>query len=209
VIEPNVNGKAALEAVLLSAPAPARLADLAEALEAKPEEVSILLAELAAEYDRDGRGFAVQAVAGGYRLVSRPAYAGYVVRYLKPQVLPGLTPAALETLAIVAYRQPVTKVEIEAIRGVRVDKPLNTLLERGVIRELGRKEGIGRPILYGTTSLFLEHFGLGSLADLPGLEEGSAERAAVEAAASAQGEPAESPTDAAPSPDEAGTGRDV
>ncbi|MHB8926341.1 MAG: SMC-Scp complex subunit ScpB [Bacillota bacterium] len=165
------NPKAALEAILLAAPGPARVEGLAEALGLPVEATEALLAQLREDYDGEGRGFAVQAVAGGYRLVTRPEFAEPVNRFLKAPALPGLSVATLETLAIVAYRQPVTRVEIEAIRGVRVDRALTTLLERGMIRELGRKEGIGRPILYGTTPLFLEHFGLAGLVDLPGLEE--------------------------------------
>jgi len=165
------NPKSALEAVLLVAPGPATLQGLAEAIGVGADEAGSLMAELKDEYDREGRGFEIQAVAGGYRLVTRPEFAEAVNRYMKAPPPPTLSMAALETLAVIAYRQPVTRVEVEAIRGVRIDKALSTLVERGLVRELGRREGIGRPILYGTTPLFLEHFGLSSLGDLPALEE--------------------------------------
>ncbi len=192
--EPMANPRAALEALLLAAPAAARVENLAEALGLEAGAVEALLNELAGEYDRTGRGFALQAVAGGYRLVTRPEFAVAVNRFLKGPALPTLTTATLETLSIIAYRQPVTRLDIEAIRGVRVDKALSTLLERGMIRELGRKEGIGRPILYGTTPLFLEHFGLAGLGELPGLEDAAPADGSAEAAA---GQDAEGPGEAA------------
>ncbi|MHB8757834.1 MAG: SMC-Scp complex subunit ScpB [Bacillota bacterium] len=200
--EPTANPRSALEALLLAAPGPARLESLAEALGLEPGAVEALLRALAEEYDQAGRGFALQAVAGGYRLVTRPEFAGSVNRFLKGPALPTLTMATLETLSIVAYRQPVTRVDIEAIRGVRVDKALSTLLERGLLRELGRKEGIGRPILYGTTPLFLEHFGLAGLGALPGLEDmTTAEEAATEAAPA--GEAGEASEEARPTGEQA------
>jgi len=118
------------------------------------------------------RGLQVVKVAGGYRLVTRAEYAHFVER-LHPPARVRLSRAALETLAVIAYRQPMTRPEIEAIRGVNVDGVVETLLSHRLICEKGRKDTVGRPMLYGTTEDFLAHFGLNSLADLPPLPEGA------------------------------------
>ena len=109
-------------------------------------------------------------MAEGYRLSTSPELAPYIKKFFKDQ-RPRLSRASLETLSVVAYRQPATRSEVESIRGVNVEGPLGTLLERGLIRIAGRKDAPGRPILYGTTRLFLEHFGLNTLKDLPLLNE--------------------------------------
>jgi segregation and condensation protein B len=128
------------------------------------------LAELGDEYARDERGFRLQQVAGGYQLRTTRGNAEFVKALLAQRPV-RLTRASLETLAVIAYRQPVTRPEIEAIRGVDVDAVLTTLAERRLVRVLGRKDVVGRPLLYGTTPEFLETFGLKDLASLPTLEE--------------------------------------
>ena len=132
-------------------------------------QTELLLAELDREYQEPRRGIRLCFVAGGYQFMTKAAFAPYLEAFQRPKVSSGLSQAALETLAIVAYRQPVTKVEIEDIRGVRSDSSVNTLLERELIEEKGRQDAPGRPILLGTTQRFLECFGLADLSDLPPL----------------------------------------
>ena len=144
-----------------------------------------LLDDLRRDYDSAARGIQLIEVAGGFQLCTRPDYASFVARLRPEREGGGLSHASLETLAIIAYRQPVTRAEIEAIRGVKVERSLATLTERGLVREIGRKEGPGRPILFGTTREFLVHFGLKDLSGLPGLEEFSSRKPeALETAAS-------------------------
>lgn len=135
-------------------------------------EVETELAALAAEYESGRRSFRLICVAGAWQLVSRPEFAPWIRAMVgvRPRP-PRLSQPALETLAIIAYRQPVTRAEIEEIRGVNVDGVMQTLLQRGLIQEVGRAETLGRPVTYGTTDQFLEYFGLRSLADLPAAEE--------------------------------------
>ncbi len=162
-------GRALLEALLFAAPEPLPPRRLAEIIGLEERAARDLCEDLKREYERQGRGLQVVEVAGGYQFVTRPDLAAYVAKLHPTRGGGNLTQAALETLAVVAYRQPVTRAEVEVIRGVNVDHSLHTLLERGLIREIGRKEGPGRPILYGTTREFLQHFGLKDLEALPGL----------------------------------------
>jgi segregation and condensation protein B len=140
--------------------------------------------QLQQQYDRDERGLQVVEVAGGFRLATRPDYAPWVKRLEKIKPAPKLSRSALETLAIIAYKQPIVRSEIEQIRGVETSGVLRTLLERKLTRMVGRKEVPGRPIMYGTTKFFLEHFGLRDLSELPPLREfkdlGDAEQLFVE-----------------------------
>jgi segregation and condensation protein B len=131
--------------------------------------VEELVAELSRGYE--GRGLQLIKVAGGWKLCTRPQYAPFISRMHEPTRV-RLSRAALETLAIIAYRQPITRPEMEAIRGVNVDGVISTLLNYSLIEEKGRKEAPGRPMLYGTTTDFLSHFGLNSVEDLPALPEG-------------------------------------
>ncbi len=159
----------ALEAILLAAGRPVRIKELLEVFpRVSEEELRAAFEELEAAYQ--GRGIRVREVAGGWRLETVPEVAEYVRAYLRPKPR-RLSPAALETLAFIAYHQPVTRAEIEAARGVDSSGPLKLLLEKGFIRVVGRKEVPGRPLLYGTTDYFLEFFGLKSLRELPPLEE--------------------------------------
>jgi segregation and condensation protein B len=134
-------------------------------------QVAAALEQLKIEYVQQGRAFQLAEKAEGWQLVSDPAYAPWV-RQLFPAAKPArLTPPSLETLAIVAYRQPITRADIEAVRGVAVDGVLQNLMERGLVKIAGRAEVLGRPLLYETTQFFLEHFGLRDLDELPNAEE--------------------------------------
>ena len=167
----ELSRRAIVEALLFVAEDPLPLSRLQEALgDEDPAATDATIRELALALDEPGRGLMVQEVAGGFRLATRPEANPWVQRL--QEVKPArLSRAALETLAIIAYKQPITKAEIEAIRGVAVDGVLRTLLERDLVRILGRKAEAGRPILYGTSNAFLEHFGLKDLGDLPTLRE--------------------------------------
>ena len=157
-----------LKGAVEGAPDDAEVAALAKT---KPDEVASVLRALGAEYEEQERGFRVVESGGGWKVMSAPDAAPWV-RQLFPENRPArLSPSALETLAIVAYRQPLTRADIEAVRGVNVDGVMQTLLERGVIRISGRADVPGRPLLYGTTEFFLEHFGLRSLDELPNCAE--------------------------------------
>lgn len=166
----DVDLKSALECVLLVSGGPVTPEQVAETLAVPPETAREVLEDLRRSYE--GRGLQIQMLAGGYQLCTRPEYSSYVQRFLHLEQLEPLSQAALETLAIIAYRQPVTRAEIEAVRGVRVEHVLDRLLERHLIREVGRRPTVGRPILYGTTEGFLRHFGLRDLQSLPPLTDG-------------------------------------
>jgi segregation and condensation protein B len=134
------------------------------------EYIKSKLEELKHEYDLNSKALSIVQVAGGWQMATRPEYGIWVRKLYQTRLTLRLSNAALEVLAIVAFRQPVTKAEIEAIRGVDSSGPLDTLLERKLITSVGRKETLGRPIIYGTTEEFLKQFGLNSLEDLPKLE---------------------------------------
>ena len=161
-----------VEAILFASDAPLRAEDIARADESLDEDVvEEALQRLRIEYDEADRAFQVEEVAGGYQLLTRPEFAPYLDRFdtiPRPSRLSG---PALETLAIVAYRQPIGRVEIEYIRGVGASGVIKTLQDRDLLEVVGRAEGLGRPLLYGTTRTFLEHFGFRSLDDLPRPEE--------------------------------------
>jgi segregation and condensation protein B len=161
----------AVEAILMVAeePVPAQL--LAEVLELPVARVEQLCATMAAAYEADDRGFVLVRVAGGYRFQSHPDLAPYVERFVLDGQSARLSAAALETLAIVAYRQPVSRAQVAAIRGVNADAVVRTLQQRGYVEEIGRDPGPGQAILYGTTRLFLEKLGLDAVGDLPPLAE--------------------------------------
>jgi len=160
--------RAAIEAVLMVIDEPVTEMSLASALELPVEDVLAHLHALASEYDESNRGFAIKAIAGGWRVYSRPEYAPVVERFLLDGAQAKLTQAALETLAVIAYRQPVSRGRVSSVRGVNVDGVVRTLLTRGLIEEMG-EEGEFGATLYGTTSYFLQRLGLGSLDELPAL----------------------------------------
>lgn len=161
--------QASLEALLFVAASPVTVAQLAEALEQKQQEVEAGLKALEATYNQ-GRGLSLQWHGGRVQLTTAPLMAALVEKFLGLEATARLSRAALETLAIIAYRQPITRPGIDSVRGVNSDGVLKSLLSKGLVQEVGRTEGPGRPILYGTTAEFLQHFGLSSLADLPPYE---------------------------------------
>ncbi len=158
-----------LEALLFVSDEPVTSAVLAQVLDVDRREVEDLCHELARRYEEDRAGISLRSVAGGWRLSTNPQAAPVVERYVLASRHTRLTKAALETLAIVAYKQPVTRHQISSIRGVNSDGVLRALVDRGVVAEVGREEGPGRPLLYGTTPEFLERLGLPSLSALPPL----------------------------------------
>jgi segregation and condensation protein B len=160
---------AAIEAVLTVATEPVAPGLLAELLETAAERVEQLCDELAASYEAEGRGFVLARVAGGYRFQSNEQYSAYVERFVLEGGPHKLSPAALETLAVIAYKQPIARSQISAIRGVNVERVVRMLVARGYVQAVGRDDGPGQPILYGTSSMFLERMGLDSVDDLPPL----------------------------------------
>ncbi len=161
--------KAALEAMLLVSTDPVAPSTLASALDRPPAEVQEALKELAEEYRATGRGFQLREVAGGWRMYTHPAFHDLVEAYVQSWDTHRLTNAALETLAVIAYRQPATREGVKAIRGVSSDSAISSLVDKGLVKEMGKREG--GAILYGTTQAFLEKFGLRSPRDLPPLED--------------------------------------
>jgi segregation and condensation protein B len=161
--------EALVESLLFVADEPVPVAQLANALEVNPREVEAALTALAETYAQQPRGLRLQRSKDKVQLTTAPAAAERVQRFLGLAASAPLTRAALETLAIIAYQQPVTRPQIEAVRGVNSDSVLKNLLSKGLIEEAGRSEGPGRPVLYATTPEFLQHFGLMALAELPPL----------------------------------------
>jgi segregation and condensation protein B len=161
----------AVEAVLMVAEEPVAPDLLAQLLEITPAEVEAVCAALAEAFDAEDRGFVLARVAGGYRFQSHPDLAPYVERFVLEGQSARLSAAALETLAIVAYKQPVSRSQVAAIRGVNVDGVMRTLQQRAYIDEVARDPGPGQAVLYGTSRLFLERLGLDSLDQLPPLGE--------------------------------------
>ena len=160
-----------IECLLLARGGILRIAEIKKVLDVGEPEIRATLAALTVEYG--GRGLQIQEVAGGYQLCTRPEYGAHVQRLLRLEELDPLTRATLEVLAIVAYRQPVTRAEIDVVRGVQSVHHLIKLQDRRLIRELGRRPGPGRPILYGTTEGFLRYFGLRDLTALPAAGNGN------------------------------------
>jgi segregation and condensation protein B len=177
----DIESKRAIEAVVLAATEPVEPRLLAQLVELPVVRVESLCAELAREYEESGRGFVLARVAGGYRYQTHPDLAPYVERFVLDARQSRLSAPALETLAIVAYKQPVSRGQISAIRGVNVEATLHTLLQRGYVEEVGRDPGPGTAVLYGTTVAFLERLGLDSLDDLPSLGDFVPDASVVEA----------------------------
>ena len=178
-----------LEAILFSAQKPLSLKELRDVFagavehaegdatarslkKVKEEQLTAALEELAKEHETAGRSYRLACVAGSWQFVTQPEYAPWLKALVGHRARPPrLSQPALETLAIIAYRQPVTRAEVESVRGVAVDGVMQTLLERGLVEQVGRAEVVGRPMTYGTTALFLEYFGLRGLDDLPAADE--------------------------------------
>ena len=176
-----LEARRAIEAVVLAAVEPVASTVLAQLVELPVGRVESLCEELAAEYEETGRGFVLARVAGGYRFQTHPDLAPYVERFVVEGQHARLTGPSLETLAIVAYKQPISRAQMSAIRGVNVEATVTTLLQRGYVREVGRDPGPGSAVLYGTTEVFLERLGLDSLADLPPLGDFVPDASVVEA----------------------------
>ena len=164
-IDPT-NLESSLEALLFVAAAPVTVAQLAQALDETAETVNDGLRSLEGKYNQ-GSGLSLQWHAGRVQLTTAPVFAAVVEKFLGLEATARLSRAALETLAIIAYRQPITRPGVDAIRGVNSDGVMKSLLSKGLVQEVGRSEGPGRPILYGTSTEFLQHFGLSSLTELP------------------------------------------
>lgn len=163
--------KGALEALLLVSSDPVSASQLSAVLDVAPGEVASLLAELKVEYEEANRGFQLREVAGGWRLFTHPAFHEQVEAFVLSWDTQKLSQAALETLAVIAYHQPVTREMVKGIRGVNSDGVISSLVDKGLIREMGRDPQRGQAIIYGTTNAFLEKFGLCSTRDLPDLEQ--------------------------------------
>ncbi|WP_370324972.1 SMC-Scp complex subunit ScpB [Euzebya sp.] len=161
----------ALEAILLVVDEPVDVETLAQVLEVAADEVEDGLLALATEYVEQGRGFVLRRVGGGWRMYTDPGAAAYVERFVLHGRSGRLSQAALETLAIIAYKQPVTRAAISEIRGVDADAGVRNLVSRGLVEEVGREETPGQPLLYGTTSAFLEKLGVDGLDELPALPD--------------------------------------
>ena len=173
--------KGPMEAMLFAAGDPMTPERLSELLDIPIEHVQAMLRELQEDMQQPGRGLCLMQVASGYQICTKPELAA-VVEKLAAHQDPKLSPAAMETLSIIAFKQPVTRQDVEYIRGVQSDGVINTLIERRLIKEVGRKETIGRPILFGTTDEFLGCFGLNSLEELPALPEAATEESGLEEA---------------------------
>jgi segregation and condensation protein B len=171
----------ALEAILLVAVEPVTTKLLAQVLEQPASVVEVLCNRLAATYDAAEHGFQLVKVAGGFRLQSRPELSAYVEKFILDGQQSRISSAALETLAIVAYKQPISRVQISAIRGVDPESVLRTLQARGYICEVARDDGPGLAVMYGTTPLFLERLGINSLEDLPPISDFVPDAGVVEA----------------------------
>lgn len=166
----EVNIKYAVEGILFAAGECVKAAKLAAVLECSTARIEEAVLELIAEYDESMRGIKIIELDEGYQICSRPEYYAYIQEILGDQRRQALSNAAMEALAIVAYKQPVTRGQIEYIRGVNSDGAVNRLVERGLIEETGRLDAPGRPILYKTTQNFLRCFGLKTAADLPAID---------------------------------------
>ena len=164
--------KKIMEALLFAATKPLTIQEIRRAV--KPltsREAETIIAELKEEYVQQGRSFEIMDIAGGYEMATRKEYAPWILKIELQKKAKQVTQSALETLAILAYKQPVTRAEVEDLRGVDVSGVMATLVERGLIKIVGRKEVPGRPFLYGTTEKFLEHFGLNRIEDLPSISD--------------------------------------
>ena len=161
----------ALEALLFVSDEPVSTLVLADMLEVEPSEVERALTDLRARFEEENRGIQLREIAGGWRLSTHPAYHELLERYVLSWDTRRLSQAAMETLAIIAYGQPITRAGVASVRGVNSDSSINSLIEKGLLHEVGTADTPGQPVLYGTTRTFLEKFGLRSVKDLPPLED--------------------------------------
>ena len=165
--------QAVLEAILFTASEPISVSQLRSIFDrtVSGHAIRAQLQKLGQFYDQHQRSFQISEIANGFQICTRPGYAGWIEKFHTRQVRVKLTPSALEALAIVVYKQPVTRLEIEEIRGVNSDSVLNSLIEKGLVRISGRKQEAGRALLFSSSNQFLEQFGLKNLSDLPSVEE--------------------------------------
>ena len=169
---PENNLKSALEALLFSSDKPLTLEQLKNALDTKEtEQLRTVIQDLKSEYESANRGMRIAEIANGYQMVTSSNFAPFLKKLYKERHVERLSKPALETLAIIAYKQPLTKHEIESLRNVNVDGVVKNLLDKDLIRVSGRKKAPGRPLIFGTTRQFLEYFGLKSLEELPKMED--------------------------------------
>lgn len=163
--------KAIIEALLFMWGDPLNLKEISKILELNIADCKLIMDEIINEFNFERRGTQIIQIDDSYQMCTRPEHYPWIKKLYNPRSTKNLSSAALETLSIIAYNQPVTKNEIEMVRGVRCDKAIDTLLENGIIEERGRLERTGRPIIYGTTKEFLKYFGLSSLRELPKLDD--------------------------------------
>lgn len=163
--------KAIIESLLYIWGEPLSLKDLSDVLELEKKDVKEMINEMISDFNYNRRGLQIVRINDSYQLTTRPEHYDMICKLCTPRTDKTLSNAALETLSIIAYKQPITRMEVEAIRGVKCIKSINSLLQRELVKEVGRLDKTGKPILYGTTETFLQHFGLTSLDQLPLLEE--------------------------------------
>ncbi|HBM81978.1 MAG: SMC-Scp complex subunit ScpB [Clostridiales bacterium] len=163
--------KAIIEGLLFTSGEPLSLDEISGILEMKKSKVRDIINEMIEEFNKDRRGIQVIEFRDKYQLCTRPEHAKYIKRLLKPKPRQSLSRAALETLAIIAYKQPVTRQSIDSIRGVKSDKIIESLIEKKLVKDAGRLETPGRPIIYKTTDEFLKYFSLKDISDLPQIED--------------------------------------
>jgi segregation and condensation protein B len=187
-----------IEAILFASDEPLPVNRLAFLVEAATKQIHTAIDSLNQKYEAGGHAFRIEKIAGGMQMLTLPQYNGYLRKLLRVREDSKLSPAALETLAIVAYKQPVIRADVEAIRGVACGEVLRSLMVKGLVRIVGRAEIVGRPMQYGTTRRFLEVFGLNSLKDLPSIEELKRPEAAKPAAVQFDAVEAEPAVDPAP-----------
>ncbi len=165
------NVKSALEAMMFTWGEPLEVKDAAEAMNMSAEEIKEGFVELRREYEQEQRGIRIRQINESFQFVTSADYSDYIARLCTPVKVRRLSQAALEVLAIVAYKQPVTRGEIDSIRGIRCDRVMDGLMAKELVEERGRSKAIGRPILYGTTDKFLKYFGLTNISELPEIED--------------------------------------
>ncbi len=164
--------KCAIEAIIFTSDKPVMIEQLRNVFsEYSPSEIRAILQTLKTEYEQNRRGIRLEEVAGGFQLVTATDYAPFLKKFYKQRQIQRLSQPALETLAIIAYKQPVTRLQIESLRKVDISAVMDSLIEKDLIKVVGRKDAPGRPFVYGTTRQFLEFFGLKSLEDLPRMED--------------------------------------
>ncbi|MCA1054696.1 SMC-Scp complex subunit ScpB [Rossellomorea aquimaris] len=180
----NINWRGILESLLFAAGDEGlSLKQVCSVLELSEEEANARLQDLKKDYENDEtRGIYITELAGTFQLVTKKVHADYLKKLVESPSVSSLSQAALETLAIIAYKQPITRVEIEQIRGVKTERPISTLTSKGLVKEVGRAEGTGRAYLFGTTTEFLDYFGLNNLEELPPLPENIQEDASQDEA---------------------------